>query len=513
MALLDNEVSLGGLVAGAAAFFVVRAVLRAKLRVWASGPKLYRLSREDSPVPEKIGRFWYFLMGDAANFYMSGLEAGATHKHYGVLARKKCGSTAAIAAFTFGPKTELLVTNPIDVRHALLDAPEDFSKDESITFLHPLLGKKGLIALIDEREHTKQLRNVSHAFSPLNIKCIAATTMREHLMSFVAEIRQNEKEIPDVPAAVRKVTLAVIADAAFGVDRDSPQLDRLNEEFRFFPSPLMLVGPKLFNALPLARHRRDRSLRAHIMGILQSALTRRAHDPQKDEHEKHARLIDFMAENKSMHSSDMLDHVCTFAFAGHDTTTAALTWLVFAIASDKRVQSKLAEELSDLFGLNAPPPVDALMNDAPYLRACIDEGLRYHNVVSGIQRVPLRDVVLPGSDTFVRAGTMLQIPITFLHRDETVWGPDAETYRPERWIEDPGLRARVTPCSYMPFSVGKRACLGKDFAMHELVLTLAVIVRNFELAWPEGQAKPFRQQCAVVQAKEAFKVDMVLRAA
>lgn len=106
------------------------------------------------------------------------------------------------------------------------------------------------------------------------------------------------------------------------------------------------------------------------------------------------------------------------------------------------------------------------------------ETLRIHTAnSSGLPRV-----VPPGPDIEIcghmfPAGTVLSVPAYTLHHDKSIWGPDAECFRPERFLEP--LTA-LQEKAYIPWSIGPRACIGRNVAEMQLSLTAALILRRYD---------------------------------
>lgn len=69
------------------------------------------------------------------------------------------------------------------------------------------------------------------------------------------------------------------------------------------------------------------------------------------------------------------------------------------------------------------------------------------------------------------------------HMDKDVWGPDADEFRPERWLDTNGPAQHVSQYSYMPFSRGPRDCIGSRFALLEAKTIMSMIYRNFEFEY------------------------------
>ncbi|EIN09254.1 cytochrome P450 [Punctularia strigosozonata HHB-11173 SS5] len=194
-----------------------------------------------------------------------------------------------------------------------------------------------------------------------------------------------------------------------------------------------------------------------------------------------------------MSDEELLAQVVSFLVAGHETTSTALTWILFSLAVHPSVQSKLRAELQ-LVGSDAinMDEVDGL----EYLDATVREGLRYHSPLATTERVATRDDVIPLDTPYVdkdgvtresirvKKGDNILVPIRAVNRSKELWGEDAEEFRPERWLQSaiPDAAKRI-PGIYshmMTFLGGTHSCVGYRFAMVEMKVILFTLIRAFE---------------------------------
>ncbi|KAF8352010.1 cytochrome P450 monooxygenase [Amanita rubescens] len=194
-------------------------------------------------------------------------------------------------------------------------------------------------------------------------------------------------------------------------------------------------------------------------------------------------------EGKPLGAEELTAEAQTFLIAGSDSSANSITAIIYHIASNPRVQEKLQKELDD--HLEAEDDVVAPADQVkllPYLDACVNEALRVHTTSGiGLPRVAPKGGLTVSGQHFVE-GTILSVPSYTIHRDVNVWGEDVEVFRPERWFERDQSAMQKT---LNTFSVGPRACVGRNLAMMEMRIVTASLFRrySFVLERPDEQVE------------------------
>ncbi|KAF9438998.1 hypothetical protein BGZ76_001893 [Entomortierella beljakovae] len=193
--------------------------------------------------------------------------------------------------------------------------------------------------------------------------------------------------------------------------------------------------------------------------------------------------------------SQIQDDVFTAIFAGHETTSAALSWTFYQLACHSKTQARLREETRQLYKETNGTPSFEQLNSLPFLNAVIRESLRIWSPVPLNLRVSVHDDYLPRGNglepLFVPAGTNLQIPMFILQRDPKIWGPDSLEFNPDRWINGSQCPPYIPPngLCYFPFYHGKRGCIGNKIATLEMKIHVANLINTFEFVQtPEMEA-------------------------
>ncbi|KAI0042708.1 cytochrome P450 [Auriscalpium vulgare] len=180
----------------------------------------------------------------------------------------------------------------------------------------------------------------------------------------------------------------------------------------------------------------------------------------------------------------LVDQVLTFVGAGQESIATSLCWMFWLLAINPVYQQKLREEVAPIFAETDRPDYRVL-KDLKMLDCVVMESLRILPPVFATTRVAEKSDWIDG--VYVPKGTQLHIPLRTINTREEIWGPDADQFRPERW-----LNLRNTSFSMMSFIAGPHACIGKAMSISEMKTVLAALVANFEFAPScEGQvARP-----------------------
>ncbi|KUI59410.1 Pisatin demethylase [Cytospora mali] len=176
--------------------------------------------------------------------------------------------------------------------------------------------------------------------------------------------------------------------------------------------------------------------------------------------------------------------------AGSDTTASTLKITMMYILSTPRVYQRLKSEIATALreGDISKPITLSEAKRLPYLQAVIYEGLRIRPVTMGA----LRKQVPPQGDTihghFIPGGTTIGSNTTGILRSKEIFGLDANTFRPERFLGlDEGKLAEMRRSVEMTFGYGRWMCAGKPIAFMELNKVYFELFRyfDFQLLDPE----------------------------
>ncbi|XP_077990630.1 cytochrome P450 4F4-like [Glandiceps talaboti] len=219
---------------------------------------------------------------------------------------------------------------------------------------------------------------------------------------------------------------------------------------------------------------------------------------QQQHRRKYLDFLDILLATKDedgngLTDAEIRDEVDTFMFEGHDTTASGISWCLYNLARHPEYQQKCRQEIDELMdnkGTNTLHWDD--LSKMPYTTMCIKESLRLHPPVPWIGRVLTKPLVLQDG-IVVPEDHIVGINISACHHNANVW-PNPNVYDPERF--SPQNSKDRSSHAFIPFSAGPRNCIGQNFAMNELKVSVAMTIRRFVLTVDEE--KPVSRMTEVV---------------
>ncbi|XP_055993486.1 cytochrome P450 2D17 isoform X2 [Sorex fumeus] len=171
--------------------------------------------------------------------------------------------------------------------------------------------------------------------------------------------------------------------------------------------------------------------------------------------------------------------------AGMVTTSTTLVWALLLMILHPDVQRRVQQEIDEVVGQTRPPEMGDQAR-MPYTMAVIHEVQRYGDIAPiGVPHMTSRDVEIQGF--LIPKGTTLLTNLSSVLKDETVWAKPLRFY-PEHFLDAQGRFVKHE--AFMPFSAGRRACLGEPLARMELFLFFTCLLQRFSFSVPPGQPRP-----------------------
>ncbi|XP_042478737.1 cytochrome P450 97B2, chloroplastic [Macadamia integrifolia] len=468
-----------------------------------SGGSLGTMPRAEGAVSDLFSRPFFFSLYDWF------LEHGAVYK------------------LAFGPKSFVVVSDPIVARHILRDNAFSYDKGVLADILEPIMGKGLIPADLDTWKQRRRV--IAPGFHALFLEAMVKifTDCSERTISKfekLLEIAKAEVVELDLEAEFSSLALDIIGLGVFNYDFGSVTKE----------SPVIkAVYGTLFEAehrstfyipywkLPLARRVVPRQRKFHndlmiindcLDGLIRNAKeTRQETDVEKLQQRdylnlKDASLLRFLVDMRGADVDDrqLRDDLMTMLIAGHETTAAVLTWAVFLLAQNPSKMKKTQAKIDSVLGQGRTK--FECVKKLEYIRLIVVEALHLYPQPPLLIRRSLKSDVLSGGNKgdkngyAIPAGTDIFISVYNLHRSPFFWDQPYD-FEPERFLMtrqsegiegwagfDPGRSPGalypneiISDFAFLPFGGGPRKCVGDQFALLESAVALAQLLQKFDV--------------------------------
>lgn len=402
----------------------------------------------------------------------------------------------------------LLITTPQALSEVLTVKAYDFRKPKGVAKSIARFLGVGL-ALAEGDEHRRQKKHLAPALAFRRIKDLYPLfwqKSQEVIAAIKVEVDnlapldyvQGDASI-DAYQWASRVDLDIIGLACMGEDFGSVKDPNspLNRTYRAVFAPTragFLLGllsfymPTWFmRNLPIKRN--NDILKASQ--LIRSAVLDSIH-AKRDRHEKGLLdgldILSTALQSGGFTDDQMVDQTMTFLAAGHETSAATITWAIYLLCKHQDIQHRLRTAVRE--GLQSVDEskthvTSKDIDNIPYLQAFCNEVLRYYPTVPMTMRITAKDTSI--CDHRVPKNTPIFIVPHAINRSEALWGSDAGSFDPDRWLPRDGYTHSATggatsSYSMLTFLHGPRSCIGRGFAKAEFACLIAAWVDAFDVS-------------------------------
>ena len=348
---------------------------------------------------------------------------------------------------------------------ALFDPQGNFSVAGGYASSLGTLYPEGML-LRDDKKHKKTRRASQPAFKT------------DALKSYVDMlIPIQERRIQALPIDeefvfydnIQETLMDVAARVFIGLDEKSPEAQRLSYLFSTINEGL--VTPLPYD-LPFLKFRKSMQAREELREFFISNIPKRRGSDAQDMFTRYCNAQD--EDGEYLEDVDIDGHMAFLLFAAFDTTTSALTNILYYLGKNPQWQEKVRNEI---FSVSNEMPTFEDMAEMTMTEYVFQETLRFYPSVMILNRRTTRDVNVAGYD--IPANTVVMLSPPFTHRMEEWWSNPLEfdpmRFSPER------AEHKKHGFSYVPFGGGAHKCIGMHFAMMNAKLYLFRLLKNYKV--------------------------------
>lgn len=375
-----------------------------------------------------------------------------------------------VARFSVAFHEWVQISDPEAVHEILVKRPDLFLKPKvNKQIFGEFLGKGVLSA--DGAAWKQQHKLLLPAFHKRRIDAYGEV-MAEFTDQMIAGWKEGQRI--DFCHEMTELTLGIVAKTLFDAEVRGAQAETVREAMKVINQVLVdhielpIPVPKWW---PSKKNRRKQRAIADIDRIVQGII-----DERRRTGEDHGDLLSMLIQaedevGNKMTDTQVRDESMTLFFAGHETTAHALTWCWYLLGSHPEVVAKMQAEVAAACADRLPTLED--LPQLGYIDQVFKEAMRILPSVWTFMREPAEDVVIGGY--LVPKGAYVFISPYVMHNNPEYF-PEPDVFRPERFTKE--FEHSLPKAAYVPFSMGPRVCIGKNFALMEARLILATLIQR-----------------------------------
>ena len=380
-----------------------------------------------------------------------------------------------------GIKEAMVTTDPTVIQHVLKTNAENYHKSEiQVKRMGHFLGK-GLLTTHGEAWRT-QRRLIQRGFERKQLEVLSSImqdSLAESLRSFDRDVRTGPV---DIYPHLMKMTFEMVGKSLFGArlkDEDIGLISRTIstiQEFMVRQTIQPYLNPWFTVSGVLRRHE---EMRAHADSILMDYIRiRRQESPG---HDLLQILMDARySDGEGMPDELVLSESMQLLVAGHETSSNALSWLLYLLSSRPDCIERLRHEYDSVLGERSLSYTD--VPKFQFAIQVIQEALRLYPPFWMVDRMALSDD--RAGDIDIPRGSTVIVFVYGVHHSREYW-EDPESFDPERFSKANEKLNR--PFTHLPFGAGPRGCIGGNYATPQILMILGVLLRKYDFRLAAGQ--------------------------
>jgi cytochrome P450 len=380
-----------------------------------------------------------------------------------------------------GIKEAIVTIDPAVIQHVLKTNAENYKKsDIQVKRMGHFLGK-GLLTTHGEAWRT-QRRLIQKGFDRKQLEALSSImqdSLTDSLKQFDSQIHNGPV---DIYPHLMKMTFAMVARSLFGARLKDEDIDLIShtistvQEFIVRQTLQPYLNPWFAATGELRKHEEMRANADKV--LLEYIRMRRNEEPGNDLLQT---LMDARyADGEGMPDSLILSESMQLLVAGHETSSNALSWLLYLLSTHPDVLGRVRQEFDEI--LNGEPLNFTAVPKFQFTTQVINEALRLYPPFWMIDREAVADDRV--GDTIIPAGSTVIVYVYGAHHAPRYW-ENPETFDPERFSK--ANAALQPPFTHLPFGGGPRGCIGGNYAMLQILMILSTLLGKYDLDLPPGQ--------------------------
>ncbi|CAH0407652.1 unnamed protein product [Chilo suppressalis] len=437
----------------------------------ATREDIYKTLKDFSYQSIENGGLVKFWVGPTLHYMITDTEDAE------VILKSQLAKTTAYALLgSFIGKSTLNAPVPVWKYHRKILMPAFTSKMMESYFPTFVAKSRTLVEKLDEQVNKGEFQLFPY-MSAYELAIVCETTFG---------VNVNCQEDPNHPFLVQvEIMMEITSERIFNILQHPEWMFKLSPQYAKFCKARQTVNEFILKIVETKREEIKAKRRTNPEG--------KEIDVTESKIPSFLELVLNMEKDIKYTDTELMQELIALTLAGTDTSAISLSFFFELMSKYPDVQEKVYQELHDVFSDSTRSLAKEDIPKLQYLDRVLKESLRLYGPSALIARTVEQETKLPSGHT-LPAGCDADISIYGIHRDPRHWGPDAETFDPDRFL--PGKYDNIQPCSYLPFSNGPRNCPGYHFGTTTLKIAISDVLRKFKIV-----AEPLKSRVPNLEAK------------
>ncbi len=371
--------------------------------------------------------------------------------------------------------------SPTHIKHILYNNAENYARDSRhLGIANDLVGEYGLFNTDNYDLWKKDRKTFNPIFSQENIEKfipLMADVTEQHLDTW------NEFAIDDKPfniaTAITHITLSNVlkiffSDAQFDLD----DVINISRNVGYLSIKSGTAQGKLLSVLPSPMYFKIKQAKREFTALGHQLVDYCLKADSDNLVKTLARAYSDKNGKLNTPIKHLVQEALTFLVAGHESVSATLSWACIYMSLYPHIQQVMHEEIVNAIGKRKPTIAD--FTQLPYIRSVFQEVLRLQTPALFLLKHAVKNDMIGRLE--IKKDDLVIIPSYHIHRMSRYW-TNPEGFDPSRFSKPLGEEYNNI---YLPFGGGPRSCIGRNFAMIEATIILAMIIQRFKLYLKSG---------------------------
>ncbi|XP_075168302.1 cytochrome P450 6a9-like [Haematobia irritans] len=445
---------------------------------------------------------WLDIAHERPHWLMGNFDGCTVTKSVGQCVQElydKYRDTGPFVGLYWFTKLSVLVTDPGLIKHILI---KDFSKfTDRGMFSNPEDDPlTGTLFNLDGNKWRHMRNKLSPTFTSGKMKIMfpLIEKIAEELVSVTDRESLSSGEILEVWDLMARFTSDVIGSCAFGIETSS--LKNPKSEFRIMGRRAITEYRHGILGVAIRLNFPNFARRLHMKETIpevEDYFLNLAREAVEYREKNNIRCNDFMdmlidLKNNKLMKTDEGDELTSLTFgeiaaqafvflvAGFETSSTTLAFILYELAKNEEIQEKARAEVLEVLERHNHKFTYECMKEMVYMEQILNETLRLHTIIPFVHRQALEDFVVPDHPKYViKKGMYAVLPCGPIHHDERYY-PQPYVFDPENF--SPEKVAERDSVLHLPFGDGPRNCIGLRFGKMQVIVGLALLLKNFKFS-------------------------------